>query len=308
MRRCSQLLLVFASCFLLFNRAFVQAQTLQVSLSPDRSKVDRSTSDGVATIFFESSIKDLSVVCTEQRPDEPINKIGEKVWFIHVDPKSDIELDGLCYRIFLLKCPASAEYYLTTPEIGYNQVLYYTVVLPNQFVPTVSAECLFSKTSKYGFRLSYGKRFGGYVSYKWGDYKAMGENIANYQMDCDVTQAECIGEIRTAITAGVRLGLYKGDNMASHNAVYLLIGGGYGEYGRQWNNPYLVGESSYFYSDYVKGFDGEVAIQFLLFDWLCCSFGADMVVDRGKITTDYQLGIGINLCIDKFSNRKYSVR
>ena len=293
---------------LLSGSIFMQAQTLKVELSPDKSKVDRSVSNGTATIFFESNVDDLSIVCTDENPDESIIKIGDKFWVMHLNPKKDLDLDNVCYRNFLLKSPSSAEYYLTTPEIGNNQVLYYTVVLPNKFSTTLSAEYLFTKTAQHGIRLSFGKRIGGYVCYKWGEYKVKGENIDKVTMDYDVTNANLIGGIRTSITAGLRLGLFQKETRTTHSALYLLVGGGYGEYGRQWNNQHLVGNSTYFYSDYIKGFDGEAAVQCVLFDWLCCSAGVDMVIGNGKISTDYQIGVGVNLNVDKIFNRKRSVR
>lgn len=300
---------LFIIAILLFMQNGVSfSQTLKVELSPDKSKVDRSVSNGTATIFFDSNVKDLSIVCTDENPDEQIQKIGNKFWVMHVNPKKDIDLDGFCYRNFLLKSPLSAEYYLTTPEIGNNQVLYYTVVLPNQFSTTLSAEYLFSKTAKHGIRLSFGKRIGGYVSYKWGEYKAKGENIDNVTMDYDVTNANSIGGIRTSITAGLRLGLFQKEIGKTHSALYMLLGGGYGEYGRQWNNQHLVGSSTYFYSDFIKGFDGEAAIQCVLFDWLCLSAGLDMVIGKGKISTDYQIGVGVNLNVDKLLKTKKIAR
>lgn len=294
--------ILFSTCTIL------NAQTLQVSLSPDKSKVDRSVSNGTATIFFDSNADDLNIVCTDENPDEPILKIGNKLWFMHVDAKEDIDLDGFCYRNFLLKCPTSAEYSLTTPEIGYNQVLYYTVVLPNQFSTTFSTEYLFSKTAEHGIRLSFGKRIGGYVSYKWGEYKAKGVSIDKVTIDYDVTDASPIGGIRTSITAGLRLGLFLKEIKTTRSALYLLVGGGYGEYGRQWNNQHLVNSSTYFYSDYIKGFDGEAAVQCVLFDWLCCSVGVDMVIGNGKISTDCQVGVGVNLNIDKIFKHKIDIR
>lgn len=116
------------------------SQTLQVTLSPDKSKVDRSTKNGTATIFFDSNIEDLSIVCTDENPDEPITKINDNLWFTHIDVKKDIESDGVCYRNYLLKSGASTEYYLTTDMIAPNQVLYYTVALPNELEPKLLEE------------------------------------------------------------------------------------------------------------------------------------------------------------------------
>lgn len=112
----------------------LHAQTLQVSLS-SAPKVNRTTSGGTATIFFDSNIEDLSIICTEENPNEPITKINDHLWFVNIDVNKDIEIDGICYRNFLLKCAASAEYYLTTDDIAPNQVLYYTITLPNELEP-----------------------------------------------------------------------------------------------------------------------------------------------------------------------------
>lgn len=295
--------LIFLSALLLCA-VNTHAQSLKVNLSPDKSKVDRSTSNGTATVFFDSNIDDLTVICTDEKPDEPIQKIGKKVWFTHVNVKEDMDLDGVCYRNFLLKSKSSAEYYLTTPEIGYNQVLYYTVVLPDQFAKALTAEYLFTKSASHGVRLSFGKRFGGYVSYKWGAYKKAGCNIADVHEDYDIAKSKELGYIRTAITGGLRLGLIQKDVWNIPFSMHLLVGGGYGEYGRQWSNPMLVDGSSYFYSDYIKGFDGEIAMQLSLYDWLCASFGTELIVGNGKISVDYMIGFGVNLNFDKLAKLK----
>lgn len=117
----------------------LQAQTLQVALSP-APKVNRTTSGGTATIFFDSSIEDLTIICTEENPDEPITKINDHQWFVNIDVNKDLESDGICYRNYLLKCSASAEYLLTTEEIAPNQVLYYTITLPNELEPKFQEE------------------------------------------------------------------------------------------------------------------------------------------------------------------------
>lgn len=281
--------------YLVFSLSNCYAQTLKVDLSPDRSKVDRSTSNGTATVFFDSNIGDLTVICTDEKPDEPIQKIGKKVWFTHVNVKEDMALDGVCYRNFLLKSKSSAEYYLTTPEIGYNQVLYYTVVLPDQFAKTLTAEYLFTKSASHGVRVSFGKRFGGYVSYKWGAYKKSGNNIDDVHKDNDITKAKELGYFRTAITGGLRIGLIHKDMPKDPIDLYILIGGGYGEYGRQWENTAQVINSRYFYSDYIKGFDGEAAISICVKKYLFLSLGVELVAGKGRVSSEIQSGIGLNL-------------
>ena len=268
----------------------MQAQTLRVDLSPDKSKVDRSTNNGVATIFFDSNIDDLSIVCTDDNPDEPIQKTGNKLWFTHINVKNDIDVDGICYRNYLLKSSSSAEYYLTTPEIGYNQVLYYTVVLSNQFAKTITVEYLFSKTTMHGFRLSYGKRFGVYVSYKWGEYVKTGVCIDDYQEDTDVGQAEFMGYNRNSFTAGIRFGVN-----SRIVPIYLYLGGGYGEYGRQWQNMTEIEKNIYFHSDYLNGFEGEIGLSCILGKHLYLSIGTNALFGVSKMSSDYQLGIGFNI-------------
>ena len=295
--------ILFTIAILLFIQNGVSfSQTLKVEMSPDKSKVDRSVSNGTATIFFDSNVDDLSIVCTDESPDEPIQKIGKKMWFMHVSPQKDIELEEPCIRNFLLKSPSSAEYYLTTPEIGYNQVLYYTVVLPNQFPTSLTAEYLFTKSGKYGIRISFGKRIGGYVSYKWGKYKPSGNNVDNVTTDGDLSHAKLLGYIRTSITGGLRLGMLKSTKYKY--GLYLLAGGGYGEYGRQWENPTRLENNIYFYSDYIKGFDAETALQCVLMDWLTLSAGGNVILGNGRVSADYQLGVGINLNIDKLYKKR----
>lgn len=273
----------------------LNAQTLQVRLSPDNSKVDRSTSNGVATIFFESNVEDLSIICTRMSPDEPIYGLGKKKWFTYIDAKKDINDYGFCNRKFLLKSEFSEEYSLTTPEIGPNQVLYYTVILPNQFPTTFTAEYLFTKTSKSAVRVSFGKRFGGYLSLKWGDYYKAGADISLITEDYDIGNAKLLGHIRTAITGGARIGLLNLKNEKFPFELNLLVGAGYGEYGRQWENNTEVERNIYFHSDYIKGFDAELSLQAILFDWLVLSPGVEMITGNGKITFDYQIGLGLNV-------------
>lgn len=297
--RQSSLFRLLLLALLMMDILFLQAQTLQVELSPDKSKVDRSVNNGTATIFFDSNVNDLSVVCTEAKNEEPIQKIGNKLWFMHVDVKKDMEDDGVCYRNFLLKSPSSAEYYLTTPEIGYNQVLYYTVVMPDRFPVTLSAEYLYTKSSLHGIRVSYGGRIGAYVSYKWGKYFKTGININDFNEDTDVTHASELGYIRNSYIGGVRIGLNH-----KYIPIYAFVGGGYGEYGRQWQNLTEIDNNIYFYSDYIKGFEGEVGLSCVLYDYLFLSVGMDAVFGRGKVSTDFQLGIGISLNQSKLFKRK----
>lgn len=291
-----RLFILFA--FLMLGCSLLRAQTLQVELSPDKSKVDRSVQNGTATVFFDSNVDDLSIVCTEEKPEEIIQKIGDKLWFVHINVKKDIDEDGVCYRNFLLKSNESAECFLTTPEIGCNQVLYYTVVLPEQFPTSLTAEYLFAKTAKSAVRVSFGKRLGGYLSYKWGDYYKAGTDIGTITEDYDVSDAKALGYIRNSITAGIRIGLVNVPKKTFGFELNLLVGAGYGEYGCQWENNFEVNRNIYFYSDYIKGFDAEIAVQSILFNWLVLSIGGEMIMGNGNIAFDYLIGLGLNIPIN----------
>ena len=291
-------ILLIVSVLLFFQSMGSFSQTLKVTLSPDKSKVDRSTSNGIATVFFDSNVDDLSIVCTDENPDEPIQKIGDKLWFMHIDVKKALELEDVCYRNFLLKSPSSAEYQLTTPEIGYNQVLYYTVVQPDKFPVRLSAEYIYSASAFHGVRLSYGGRYGFYVGYKWGKYYKYGHLIDDIGEDVNIANAKELGYIRNSYTAGLRMGLN-----AKYVPIYLNVGGGYGTYGRQWENPVEVGDNIYFYSDYIKGFEGELGIS-VDFKPFYFSVGADAIMGDGKLSVDYMLGVGISLDLQKFLKSK----
>ena len=302
MRRSNTILLL---CLLCWWLGHLHAQTLKVELSPDKSKVDRSVSNGTATIFFDSNVNELSIVSTDQNPDEQIQRIGDKFWVMHVNPKKDIELDNVCYRNFLLKCPSSAEYYLTTPEIGNNQVLYYTVILPDRFPSTISAEWLISGATGKGFRIGYGKRYGVYFSYKWGKYKPSGNNISDIMEDCNLSSAKELGYIRESYIVGARIGLFQ----YKWCQAFALIGGGYGKYGRQWQNPTKVGDNIYFYSDYIKGFNGNVAFLFVLTNSYTISIGTDIILSKGKTNMDFELGIGYGFTTTNwFKHKKKGIK
>lgn len=289
-------------CFLLLVVSTVYPQQLKVTLSDDKNKVHRETGDGVATVIFESSVKDLEI--TSNMGEQPL-ALPDGMTFFLIQPESEEYVRDLGYprRRFYIKTPKTAEYVLDTPEILPNTVTYYTITLPNQFPLTLTAEYLLTKSARHGIRLSFGRQFGGYISYKWGEYAKSGNNINSIHIDVDVSQAEELGYIRKSLTGGARFGiLYK----RIHNqdcGLYLLIGGGYGEYGRQWKNPTQIEGNTYFYTDYMRGFNGEVAVNLTLCDWISLSCGADMIIDKKSVSVDYMLGLGINLNFTKFRKR-----
>lgn len=268
------------------------AQYLKVEKS-NKVAIDRSTSDGEATIMFESSVKDLEVSTTLEDDIQHLPGAGKTSYYVvYVDPirdTTDLQM-YVSERTFTLSSPESFDYTFTTPEILPNQVQYYTVVLPDNYPLLFSLEYVYSMTSLCGLRFSAGTRWGGYVGYKWGKYYKAGVNIDTFTQDRDITRASYLGNIRQSITAGLRIGLN-----AKVIPVYMYIGAGYGEYGRQWQNPVVVDNSVYFYSDYLKGADLELGAM-INWKFLYASLGVEMVVQSTKKpSVEFQFGVGLAL-------------
>ena len=222
--------------------------------------------------------------------------LGKSTYYIlYIDPTADEK----AVRTIALNSPKSTEFILETPEIQPNQVLYYTVTLPDEFPTLLTAEYISTKTSMHGVRLSYGARFGGYLCYKWGKYFKAGTSIEEYGVDTDLSHAAELGYIRSSYTAGARIGIIN-----KLLPVYAFVGGGYGEYGRQWQNLTEVDNNIYFYSDYIKGFEGELGVTCVCYDVLTLSVGANALFGKGKVMTELQLGIGLSLDQSKVFKRK----
>jgi hypothetical protein len=286
----------------LFTTSFAFSQNLKVKLE-ESTKVYRDLKEHHALVVFETSLEDLSITPTPA--DEIINQKtnGRNIYFIETDTR--VERDVYPFyipndRTYILKSLDSHEYQLNIEDLQAKNVYYYTVVLPPQFPFTISAEYIFTRSSKCGLRVSAGRRFGGYIGYKWGEYKPSGIDIGTFESDVDVSYASYLGYIRQSITGGVRIGVNQ-----KIIPVYLYMGGGYGEYGKQWENPYPVSDSIYFYSDYLKGFDGELGVSLILFKYLSVSAGIDCLFGtNGKISTDYMIGVGVTIPGDLYSNKK----
>jgi hypothetical protein len=280
-----------------------KAQELKVTRSPDGNKINREVSAGTATIVFESGVNDLSI--SNDMCDECLQLTKDMTVFL-IQPESEeyVRELGFPKRTYILKTPKTSEYLLQLNEIMPNNVYYYTVTMPNRFPCAFTAEYLFSKSTRYGFRLSFGKQIGGYISYRWGKYKPSGNSIDGINIDGNVSNAKYLGYIREAITGGIRVGVLYNDILKSRIGLYLLVGGGYGEYGRQWQNPTQLDGNIYFYSDYIKGFNGDVAIQCTVGNWVVVSVGADALFSKDRTSIDYQLGVGLNLNFTKLFKQK----
>lgn len=278
---------------------FCQKMKLVVNDSP--TNLYRSDYDGTAQIIIKSRIKDLQVYTNfeEAKLTKPFN--DEFIFTIPITTEM-IEF-GENKGIITFKSNKYSTL-LHNTIVQPNQRQYYNIYVPNQFPNNLGVEYVFSRSSKYGIRLSYGKQIGGFVEYHSGYYNKNGISIESVTEDCDVSNAKRKGYIRKSIIGGVRLGLLYKDIFKTPLGIYTLIGGGYGEYGRQWENPTEVNGNIYFYSDYIKGFDGELSILFTISNWLNISCGADALFGKGKVSVDYRIGCGVNLNIDKIKNLK----
>lgn len=176
--------------------------------------------------------------------------------------------------------------------------------LTNKFPFYITGEYTYTPSSYHGLRVSFGKRWGGYVAYRWGEYKKTGINIDDYAKDVDVTASKELGYVRNSYIGGVRLGVVKSKKEgAEYNALYVYAGGGYGEYGRQWENALEVERNIYYHSDYVKGFEGELGISAIFCGYLTVSAGYSGILGGDKLFGELQLSAGIALGFNK-KNKK----
>ena len=105
----------------------------------------------------------------------------------------------------------------------------------------------------------------------------------------DVSQADDKGYIRQSITGGFRLGVVRW--------LYLYLGGGYGEYGRLWENPSPVEGAQKFTSDYSKAPEAELGLSFRLGNF-SLSAGANALFGD-KLMCDYSVGAGFYINFKK---------
>jgi hypothetical protein len=267
----------------------VLGQQLKVAQSKIIS-IDRATSNGVATIIIESAVPDLDISTTFDDTFLVSPGKGEILnYYLYVDPQKEIEMGfDACYRKIIIKSASSSEIEIQTPIIQPNQVIHYFVSLIEVFPITLSAEYVYSPTSRCGTRISFGGKYGGYLEYKWGKYIKAGDCIDGFDKDVDIGMAEELGFIRKSYLAGMRIGITK-----KIFPIYLFMGGGYGEYGRQWKNATKVGNSVYFYSDYLRGVDMEIGISATFWNYFNLSVGAEMLLSNGKISSDFLIGAGV---------------
>jgi len=276
----------------------INAQNLKIEKG-ESNRIYRETRVGHALVLFESTIDNLTIESSIRDTSWTDIRNGRKLYFIEANVTQDSIFFIPNERTYSIRGDNTKEYILTIEDMMPKNVYYYTVTLQEQIPAIGSVEYLLSKDSKKGVRVSFGRRIGGYVSYQWGQYRPSGINIDEATMDADLRYAKCLGYIRTSINAGLRVCVnYK------YIPTYIYLGGGYGEYGRQWDNTTFIEGSPFFYSDYIRGGNIEAGITVLLpiwpIDWLIPSLsaGADAVLNRSRISIDYQIGLGLNLVFD----------
>lgn len=292
-------LLLFIALFITLCNP-VSAQKLKIS-SPDGSRgipaIKYGRKNGHATIVIESAVNGLNVSTTTY---DPVYRHPSRTGTQY---SIDVNVDSLrqcgnpyLYRELILTSPNSSKMQLSVPSAGNEELsdalYYYTVTLPDKFPVTLSVEWLMNDHSQKGFRIGYGGRYGFIVGYTWGNYRPSGDNIDNVSSDCDLSYAKLRGYIRTTIFGGFRMGLLSNKVCP----LYMYLGLGYGEYGRQWENKIRLENSKYFYSDYIKGVNANLGLSAKIMDVISVSAGADMIMSKGKFTMEWQAGIGI--CLD----------
>ena len=319
-------LFLFLSMTGFAQRLTVIDETAKASGKKHVQKVYREKGNGHAILCFETSLMELSVISNANDSIWTEKSDDAKRIYIDIDlTEHKTEVNGVSFitsaprhRELILRAPEAEDYLQKTDELM-PTVYYYKVLLPDKFPVTISAEYLLSSHYSHstkginnalaswsvhskirGVRLAFGGRYGFYFSFRWGEYRPTGQNIDNITFDLDVSHAKYLGLIRRSYVAGTKIGIWNND----YAPIYIYLGGGYGEYGRQWENSSVVLDSKYFHSDYIKGFNGDIGVTVALLGFLPVSIGMDMVVGNGKMSVDYQFGIGLSLQRAEFTRKK----
>lgn len=283
---------LFAMLLLSVN---VYGQTLKVVQSPS-DRIYRHTEDGHALVLFDSAIESLTIESSIKDKQWKDNRNGRTLIFVEPKVSLDTIFNIPNERTYLLKADNTEEYCLTIENMQPKNVYYYIVTLKERIPLVFAAQYNFAGNRTKGIKASIGRQFGGYMNYQWGQYRPSGNNIDNIVTDADITSAECKGYIKTLAVAGLTVCVNQ-----KVIPVYVNIGGGYGVYGRQWDNLYILEGSRYFYSDYIKGGAIEAGVTLCSpFSLVECikpniSIGVDAIMNKSRVSVDYQLGFGLSV-------------
>ena len=258
----------------------------------------KSRASDCATIVFKSDLDALTI--TGSSPDFIYRKKDYEyshVWTQYVDLRYEREhgSDSLINRSFVLQTPFTKDTVLTVPGKGkeLHQAIYeYKVRVIDYFPTRIAAEVDVVRIRDYfGLRLSAGKRFGGYLSLKLSHQNKDGFNADERGEEVDLSKKTFLGRIRNSYMAGVKYGI-----ISRNYPLYAYLGVGYGDDGSQRSNGKKGKERVAYYNNYTNGFEGELGANWVLFDILSLSVGADVLFGH-RIAFDINctLGFAIDL-------------
>lgn len=247
--------------------------------------------------MFKSDFDDLTVEGASsdsiyRRKDCNFNH----AWVSYIDLRHEREHgDSIINRRFRLHTPYTEDVELTVP--GKNkelqQAIYeYKVRVLDYFPLRIAGEVdLICLKDYFGLRLSVGKRLGGYLSVKLGDNKK-GFNVDEEISEVDMSQNVYTGRIRNSYLAGVKYGI-----ASRNNPIYLFAGAGYGDVGSQRSNGKKICQGRIdYYNNYTSGFESEIGVNLILFDFLSVSIGADAIFGhRVAFEMNCTLGFAVDL-------------
>lgn len=277
--------MLFASLLLVCT--VTDAQRLDV-----RGGRKKSKAADCATIIFKSDFDSLTIIGMSS--DTIYKKKGcdyNNVWTQYVDLRYERERgDTMINRRFVLHTPYTIDREIIVPGTGreLRQYIYeYKVRMFDYYPMRVTCEMDIVRLKDYfGFRVSAGKRFGGYMSLKLGTDKR-GFNADESSDELDISKKSYVGRIRNSYMAGLKYGIISRDY-----PVYLYIGAGYGDDGSQRSNGKKKGKGLIvYYNNYTRGFEGELGASIILFDFLSISMGADAVFGH-RVAFDINCTIG----------------
>ena len=253
----------------------------------------KSKASDCATIVFKSNNDDLKVISMSS--DSIYKKKGceyNSVWTQYVDLRYEREhaADTLINRSFVLHTPYTKDLELTVlgKDKQLSQAIYeYKVRMIDYFPLRVACEVDVVRLRDYfGLRMSAGKRWGGYLSFKFSGQKREGFNDDEIGKEMDVSKKTYLGRIRNSYMAGIKYGIISRDY-----PLYAYLGFGYGDDGSQRSNGKKGKERISYYNDYTNGFEGEVGANWVLFDFLSLSMGADVLFGH-RVAFDINCTIG----------------
>jgi len=278
----------------LFASVDVAAQRLDVKGVRRRSKAADCATIIIKSDFDKLIVKGMSSDSIYRKKDCEYNQ----VWAQYVDLRYEREqgVERPINRSFVLHTPYTEDVELIVPgkDKELQQAMYeYNIRVIDYFPFRVAFEADVVRMRDYfGFRVSAGKKFGGYVSLKLGLHDKEGFNIDEQSDEVDLGKKTKIGRIRNSYIAGVKYGIVSRDY-----PMYLYWGAGYGDDGMQRSNGKKKGEGRVvFYTNYTSGFETEIGANVVLFDFLSVSMGADAIFGH-RIAFDINctLGFAIDL-------------